>query len=107
MIANLLAMSDQTTGLVAFFIGMGVVFLGISVLIFAVWIMGKLMKVKSSEKKQEINLAPTEHVPAPVLVEDESIPEHIKVAIMAAIYAYYSEKKEKCEFTVKKIKRRS
>jgi len=42
-----------------------------------------------------------------VVPQNEELPEHIKVAIMAAIYAYYEQQNERCEFIVRKIKRRS
>lgn len=51
-----------------------------------------------------------ESKPAEVVVAqptEDVIPEHIRVAIVAAIYAYYEQQNEKCEFIVRKIKRRS
>ncbi|MDE7076572.1 MAG: hypothetical protein K2O62_04550, partial [Clostridia bacterium] len=35
----------------------------------------------------------------------DEIPDEVKAAIIAAIMAYYQEKEEKCQFTVKRIKR--
>ena len=36
---------------------------------------------------------------------DDEIPDEVKAAIIAAIMAYYQETEEKCQFTVKRIKR--
>ena len=49
-----------------------------------------------------------EKVEEPKVVVEEGIPEKVKVAIIAAISAYYfnnSENKSNCDFVVKKIKR--
>ncbi len=93
-------------------IGFVVVFAGILLIIFIIWLVGLIMKKtdnlaflqkkgkksKSEEKKPE--------APAATAVEDNGeIPAEVKAAIIAAIMAYYEEKQEKCEFTVKRIKR--
>lgn len=103
MISNLL-MSDAITGVITFFLGMAVVFFGIAILILVIWIIGKFtVRSKKASAKHtneslsvQINSDSEEHVPA-----------HIVAAITAAIYAYYQVNNEKCEFTVKQIKKRS
>ncbi len=89
-------------------IGFAVVFAGIALIIFIIWLIGLLMRKtdnlsflnKIGKKKKKENKQTEEAV-----VADEGIPEEVKVAIIAAIMAYYSEAKAKCEFKVKKIKR--
>ncbi len=96
-------------------IGLGVVFLGIVIIIAIIWLVGLLMrktnnlefltdlgkrkKVKSTETAVS---APEDKVSA---VQSDDIPDEVKVAIIAAIMAYYQEKEDKCQFTVKRIKR--
>ena len=103
MLNNLLDVVIQT-GLIGFFLGMVIVFLGIAIIVAVVFIVGKVIKANPSEKK-------TEEVPAEPQIEEvapvsDDIPDHIKVAIMAAVMAYFEQQNEKCEFTVRKIVRR-
>lgn len=90
-------------------IGFIVVFLGISFLIFIVWLVGKIMHkgqkaakpVEKTEKKQPVKeIAPKENI-----VVEEEISEETVAVITAAIMAYYQKNNPKCEFTVKRIKR--
>ena len=46
-----------------------------------------------------------DEIKAETTVSDDAIPEDIRVAIIAAVSAYYAENGSKNEFTVKKIKR--
>ena len=103
MLANLL-LTDSQVGVLGFFLGVITVFLGITLLIFVVWVMGKIFSASTNSKKEE-EVTPE---PAPVVeaVDDGGIPEHVKVAIVAAIMAFYEQQNEKCEFTIKKIARR-
>ena len=103
MLGNLL-MSDALTGVVTFFLGMAVVFFGIAVLVLVVWAVGKILNVrnKKAEKKAE---KPAEKATEPPA--EEGIPAPVVAAITAAIYAYLQANNEKCEFTVKKILKRS
>ncbi len=104
---NLLAMSQEMTGLFGFFIGIIIVFLGIALLVFVVWAIGVIINAVNKPKtSQEKNVQPVAESTANISAQDETIPDHVKVAITAAIYAYYSEQQEKCEFTVRKIVRR-
>lgn len=91
-------------------IGFAVVFAGIALIIFIIWLIGLLMRKTNNlafltngrmPKKQK------EQSEVAEVAETESgdIPDEVKAAIMAAIMAYYSEEKPKCEFKVKRIKR--
>lgn len=89
-------------------IGFLVVFAGILLIIFIIWLIGLLMRKtdnlsflnKIGKKKKSAVKEET----APEAQTDE-IPAEVRVAIVAAIAAYYSEAPAKCEFKVKKIKR--
>ena len=107
---NLLLMSDGMTGLVGFFIGMVIVFLGIAILVAVVWLVGKIIALvtekKDKTKTQPVTASSSASAVSEQSADDGEIPEHIKVAITAAVYAYYAEANDKCEFTVRKIVRR-
>ncbi len=108
MINNISAISLQILqdGLLTFIIGLLVTFLGIGIIVCFVWLFGYVFskgnkKVETVENKNEVNKPAT-------LQNSNEIPEHIKVAIISAITAYYaSETKsaKKCEFVVKRIKK--
>ncbi len=88
-------------------IGFSVVFLGITFLIFVVWLVGKLMEKtankKTSAKKTE---APQKtDVKQAIAVESDEITEETVAIITAALMAYYEKTNSKCEFVVKRIKR--
>jgi sodium pump decarboxylase gamma subunit len=92
-------------------IGFLVVFAGIVIIICVIWLIGLLMRktnnlafltkkrVKKQPVKEEIKNIETANE------KGEEIPDEVKAAIVAAIMAYYEEKEEKCQFTVKRIKR--
>ncbi len=85
-------------------IGVAVTFLGIIILIGIVWAVGKITKkaegyvAEKSKDKAKSENAPAENA------EDE-IGEAERVAIVAAIAAYYESENSTCEFKVKRIKR--
>lgn len=86
-------------------IGFVVVFLGIALIIFIIWLVGLIMKKSNNfEFLHKGKKAKTSKEETPVEV-DGDIPDEVKVAVIAAIMAYYEEKQEPCEFKVKKIKR--
>ena len=106
LLAKVNKMEPIPGGLYTFVLGMLVVFLGIAIIVIFVSIAGKIFsvdknepKVKQEPKKVEVKEE------KPVVVEDNEVPEHIKVAIVAAITAYYEEAKSQCDFVVKKIRR--
>ena len=92
-------------------IGFMVVFVGIILIIGIIWPVGLIMRktnnleflTKKREKKPKKGREKQAEVSAPTA--DEEVPDEVKAAIIAAIMAYYQEKEEKCEFTVKRIKR--
>lgn len=86
-------------GLIYALLGFIVTFIGIVVLIALLWAVGKIMgavRTKRLEKKTAEK--------AETASEEEISPE-IKVALIAAIAAYYEGEKPQCEFKVKRIKR--
>lgn len=94
-------------------IGFCVVFIGIVLIILIIWLIGlvlrktnnlaflnkiKLKKIFIKEKKEEIK---SEEIKE----ENDEISDEIKVAIIAAIMAYYDNEKIECDFVVRRIKR--
>ncbi len=92
-------------------LGFAVVFVGILIIIGIIWLVGLIMRktnnldflAKKGNRKSK-NKA-TELINTEQSVDDVEIPDEVKAAIIAAIMAYYENKQEKCEFTIKKIKR--
>lgn len=94
-------------------IGFLVVFLGIVLIIFIIWLIGLILrktnnlaflnklnfKNKLKKKKQEGAQAEINQK------ADDEIPDEVKAAIVAAIMAYYDNEKTECEFVVRRIKR--
>jgi Na+-transporting methylmalonyl-CoA/oxaloacetate decarboxylase gamma subunit len=90
-------------------IGFLVVFLGIVLIIAIIWLIGLLMRktdnlafLTNIGKKKKKKAEP---VASEVVIESDEVPDEVKAAIIAAIMAYYSAEKPKCEFKVKRIKR--
>ncbi len=88
-------------------LGFAVTFLGIIILIFFVWAYGKIIKsVRQGVEKKAKGKAEESGAQA-VVTEgaDGEIPVEVRLAIVAAIAAYYEGESSKCEFKVKRIKR--
>ncbi|MBQ5926390.1 MAG: OadG family protein [Clostridia bacterium] len=87
-------------------IGLSVVFLGITLLVLIVALVGKVM-TKSVPVKQTKKTETVAQKPTPVVKQESSddITEETIAVITAAIMAYYEKENRKCEFTVKRIKR--
>ena len=98
-------------------IGFMVVFLGIVLIIFIIWLIGLILRktnnlefitkikrflIKKIKEKREIQ-APVKVIDAQE--DNGEVPDEVKAAIVAAIMAYYSEEKPKCEFRGKRIKK--
>lgn len=84
-------------------IGFTIVFLGISLLIIVVWLVGKVMNRNAVAMPVK---QPVQKVVEEVAVAESSdISEETVAVIMAALTAYYQTNNPKCEFTVKRIKR--
>lgn len=96
--------SDFSEALVYALIGIGIVFIGIAIIVFILWLVGIIMKktkgIELFKKKNRV-----QEVDPVAESSDGDIPDEVKVAIMAAIMAYYSQENPKCEFKVKRIKR--
>lgn len=87
-----------------FLLGMIVIFAGMTILVLCVTGFGKIAEAiaKKAEKKSEKTEKPAEK---PIETTDGTVPEDIRVAIIAAIAAYYAESGSKNEFKVRKIKK--
>lgn len=90
-------------------IGFAIVFVGITVIIAVIWLIGLLMRktdnlafLTNRGKKKK---AQSEPAVQPQAVASEEVPDEVKAAIVAAIMAYYESEQPKCEFVVKRIKR--
>jgi Na+-transporting methylmalonyl-CoA/oxaloacetate decarboxylase gamma subunit len=92
-------------------IGFLVVFAGIVIIIAVIWLVGFIMRKTNNFEfltKKRTKKVIKEQVDVQQTVDDnqtDEIPDEVKAAIIAAIMAYYQEKEEKCQFTVKRIKR--
>lgn len=94
-------------------IGFLVVFVGIALIIFIIWLVGLIIRktdnlafLTKKKKKPKAATGEEQAVKAAEGAESsDEIPDEVKAAIIAAIMAYYEEKQEKCQFTVKRIKR--
>ncbi len=88
-------------------IGFLIVFLGISLIIFIIWLVGLLMRKtnnlaflsRKKTKKPQVEKEASAESPS------DEIPDEVKAAIVAALMAFYAEEKPECEFKVKRIKR--
>lgn len=85
-------------------VGFIIVFLGITVIIAIVWLVGFVMRKTNDLAflKKKKAAPPAKELPE---ADEEDLPDEVKAAIIAAIMAYYSAEKPKCEFKVKRIKR--
>ncbi len=80
-------------------LGFTVVFLGIALLIFVVWLVGKIINTKPIKKEQAVQ------EPLLVAAESDGIDEETVAVITAALMAYYQTANPKCSFVVKRIKK--
>ena len=102
--------SDFSEALVYALIGFLIVFVGITIIIAVIWLIGLLMRKTNNlafltnigKKKKAQPETPAQPQAA---VQDEEISDEVKAAIIAAIMAYYESEQPKCEFKVKRIKR--
>ncbi len=112
MLANLLVEAGypKTIGIgeaaINALIGFSVVFAGIALLVFVVWLVGKIMNPatkKSESVKKSAPVAP----PKPQVKQQQTdeLSEETVAVITAAIMAYYERENRKCEFTVKRIRK--
>lgn len=97
-------------GIFVFILGLLVVFFGMIVIVLAITIAGKAVNSKNTEPKKKASVEKTaEPVAVAQPVVEEGIPEHVRVAIIAAIAAYYdgngNAQPDNREFKVRKIKK--
>ena len=106
LLESLTFIEKLSTGGLTFALGMGVVFLGMTILVLSLSLMGKIMTKLDEKKAQKVEEEKSVEITS---IEDgetsDEIPEHIKVAIVAAIAAYYADSGVKNEFKVRKIKK--
>lgn len=86
-------------------IGFGVVFAGIAILVFIVWLVGKFMSQTNTKSAPVKKPAPVQPKPQVKQETSDEISEETLAVITAAIMAYYETQNRKCEFTVKRIKK--
>lgn len=99
--------SGIETGLFVLILGMLIVFFGMAIIVWVISGIGKIMTaVKNKNAKKPANQnADAVAAPAQAPVAGGVSPEVVAV-ITAAVNAYYEKTNEKCEFAVKKIKKR-
>lgn len=95
---------DIFWGVFTFVLGMVVVFGGMTILVLVISAVAKAMTAKSAKKAEasKTEVASAEEV---AVNDEDGIPEEVRVAIMAAVLAYYEGEGVKNEFVVKKIKK--
>lgn len=95
-------------------VGFLIVIVGIALIIFIIWLLGLIMRKTNNlefatkrrkTKTQKQAVEPVQNIEVGEPAQSDEIPDEVKAAIIAAITAYYEESQEKCEFTVKRIKR--
>ena len=97
----LYGMGDLATVLFVLLMGILIVFLGITIIIITLIIIGKVFdKINNKEQPKQVDMVKEE--PTEVL---EGLDNKTKAAIIGAIYMYYLNEGSNCEFVVKKIKK--
>ena len=105
---------DVPIGEVALYavLGFFIIFVGISFLIFVVWLVGRIMNGQAAPSAKKVGELPKQSKPEPIIAApaalsegSDEIDEETLAVITAAIMAYYQQQKNKCEFTLKRIKR--
>lgn len=99
---------DIFWGIFTFVLGLIIVFAGMAILVLVVSLVAKAMTAKSKKKAADENEDAADEIEAVTATEpaeEGGIPENVRVAIMAAVLAYYEGEGVKNEFVVKKIKK--
>ena len=102
--------SDFPEALVYALIGFVIVFIGITIIIAIIWLIGLLMRKTDNlafltNRGKKKKAQPEPDAQPKVVTSDEDVPDEVKAAIVAAIMAYYESEQPQCEFKVKRIKR--
>lgn len=96
------------------FTGMTVVFLTLIILIFLIWVMGKVFSSAEAKKKQKIAVsaltadtkpASSAPVQAVAVESQDGLTDEVVAAIAAAIHCVMSAEGNKAPFAIKSIKR--
>lgn len=95
---------DIFWGIFTFVLGLIVVFAGMAILVLVVSLVAKVMTAKA-KKKEAAEETETVEAVTETTADEDGIPENVRVAIMAAVLAYYEGEGVKNEFVVKKIKK--
>ena len=95
---------DIFWGIFTFVLGLIVVFGGMVILVLVVSLVAKAMTAKAKKKEAAEEPEAVEAV-TETTADEDGIPENVRVAIMAAVLAYYEGEGVKNEFVVKKIKK--
>ncbi len=95
---------DIFWGIFTFVLGLIVVFAGMAILVLVVSLVAKVMTAKA-KKNETAEETETVEAVTETTVDEDGIPENVRVAIMAAVLAYYEGEGVKNEFVVKKIKK--
>lgn len=98
---------DIFWGIFTFVLGLIIVFAGMAILVLVVSLVAKVMTAKSKKKAADEDEGAADEIEAvtETTVDEDGIPENVRVAIMAAVLAYYEGEGVKNEFVVKKIKK--
>ena len=113
MASNLLSLINQEGSLgfgeacLYALIGFLIVFTGITIIIVIIWLIGLVLRKTNNfafitNRGAKKKVQAEQKVIDPVGVQNG---DEVKVAIVAALMAYYSEEKPECEFRVRRIKR--
>ena len=104
LLAKEVVFVDVGTAALYALIGYLVVFLGISLLVLVVWLLGLGFKHLPQKFQKKVKVEKTvEAVQTPMQVE--ALDDQTVAVITAAIAAYYQKQQVPCEFVIKKIKR--
>ena len=98
--------SGIETGLFVLILGMLVVFFGMAIIVAVITLIGKVMTAVKNKKSN----APAKDEPAaataPAAQSANGVSPEVAAVITATVNAYYEKNNEKCEFAVKKLKKR-
>ena len=86
-------------------LGFLVVFIGISLLIFIVWAVGKIMQNTSKTDTPTKATQSVQPAVQPATSAKEELDEETVAVITAALMAYYQKNNPQCDFIVRRIKR--
>lgn len=101
---NLLALEGMGHGLTVLFtvvLGVLVIFLGMTIIITFLILMGRIFDFISNKQKKELKPQKEETS----IVTEIGIDEKTRSAIIASIYMYYLQEDNNCEFIVRDIKK--